>query len=80
MSTAPALSQHTDKRALLAQIGQRWVREVARETSPYAGALFGVAYERQRSWSSESWAAVVAELDRSTLTIAEWLTAEAARR
>jgi hypothetical protein len=81
MSAQPQI-RPTDHRALLASIGSRRVRNVAAEVSPFAEALFNVVAERKprgESWHSDEWAALLDELDTSTLTVSEFLAAEHAK-
>ena len=75
-----AATSTTDHRALLHTIRGRLVRAVANEVSPYADALFGVVLERQRRWLDGEWSAVLVELDKSQLTIQEFLHQESARK
>jgi len=72
----------TDKRALLASIGHRQVRNVVGEAGQYAEALFAVIRERKpitEAWHYYEWLALLAELDKSELTVHEFLVAEHAR-
>jgi hypothetical protein len=68
-----------DNRALLASIGNRRVRYVVGENSPYGAALLAVAFERKPNWQDSDWAAVVEELETCDLTIAQFLAVEHAR-
>lgn len=65
-----------DSRALLATVGHRKVRTVAREDTPYAAALFAVVQQRQRGWQTDEWEAACNELETCELSISEWLQAE----
>jgi hypothetical protein len=73
------IPQVVDNRALLASIGDRTVRRVVGENSPYGAALLAVAWERKERWLDAEWAAAVDELETCTLTIAQFLEIEHAR-
>lgn len=75
-------SAQTDHRALLHVVGHRKVRAVANEIGQYAEALYAVIADRKPrgvGWPREEWEALLEELDKSTMTVAEFLAAEHVR-
>jgi hypothetical protein len=74
-----AVTGPVDHRALLATIRGRLVRAVAGEQGPYSDALFEVLAQRSRNWSFEDWQAALREIDRSTQTVEDFLSAEHVR-
>jgi hypothetical protein len=60
-------------RGILAEHGKRLVRRVAQEDSEASAALFHLAAFGRRDWTNQDWARLLAELDASDLTCAQWL-------
>ena len=79
MSAVPQAVRVVDNRALLASIGERRVRKLVGENTPYGAALLAIAFERKPRWTDAEWAAVVDELETSDLTVAQFLALEHAR-
>lgn len=57
----------------LAKAGHRLVRRVAREDSPASAELFALAAGAQKSWTLETWARVLRDLDSCNDRVADWL-------
>lgn len=53
------------------------VRVIVRDDTPASEALFALLRAEKPRWTLPQWQAVLAELDSSNLTLADWLAARA---
>lgn len=53
------------------------VRVIVRDETPAAIALLTLASNGRQVWTLADWRALLAELDSSNLTVADWLAARA---
>lgn len=53
------------------------VKAIAREDSAASAALFALASNGRTVWTLPEWKQLLADLDSSSLTVADWLAARA---
>lgn len=66
-------SRSNHAHAALAAVSHRLVRRVASEDSEASAALFHLASRGRAHWTLADWNHLLSELDKSTLTIGEWV-------